>query len=88
MHAYTVNEQQNCRTFSRGRLISKTTFVFFIFTPGFVVTEREQQPIYLTIIYQVTKKANNNRDIRGVFGNKCAGHHNLKTVQIREIMWK
>ncbi len=26
--------------------------------------------------------------IRGVLGNKCAGQHNLKTVQIREIMWK
>jgi hypothetical protein len=22
---------------------------------------------------------------RGVLGNKCAGHHNLKTVQIREV---
>ncbi len=27
-------------------------------------------------------------DIRGVLGNKCAGHHNLKTVQIRDIVWK
>jgi hypothetical protein len=26
--------------------------------------------------------------VRGVLGNKCAGQHNLKTVQIREIMWK
>ncbi len=26
--------------------------------------------------------------ILGVLGNKCAGQHNLKTVQIREIMWK
>ncbi len=26
--------------------------------------------------------------VRGVLGNKCAGPHNLKTVQIREIMWK
>jgi hypothetical protein len=26
--------------------------------------------------------------VRGVLGNKCAGHHNLKTVKIREIMWK
>ncbi len=26
--------------------------------------------------------------IRGVLGNKCAGHHNLKTVKIREIMCK
>jgi hypothetical protein len=26
--------------------------------------------------------------IRGVLGNKCAGHHNLKTVKIREIMLK
>jgi hypothetical protein len=24
--------------------------------------------------------------VRGVLGNKCAGHHNLKTVKIREIM--
>ncbi len=23
-----------------------------------------------------------------VLGNKCAGHHNLKTVKIREIMLK
>jgi hypothetical protein len=23
-----------------------------------------------------------------VLGNKCAGHHNLKTVKIREIVWK
>ncbi len=23
--------------------------------------------------------------VRGVLGNKCAGHHNLKTVKIREI---
>jgi hypothetical protein len=30
MHAYTENEQQNCRTFSRGRLISKTTFVVLL----------------------------------------------------------
>jgi hypothetical protein len=30
----------------------------------------------------------NNLDqhLRGVLGNKCAGHHNLKTVKIREIM--
>ena len=27
-------------------------------------------------------------DIRGVLGNKCAGQHNLKTVGIREMMWK
>ncbi len=27
-------------------------------------------------------------DVRGVLGNKCAGHHDLKTVQIREIMCK
>ncbi len=26
--------------------------------------------------------------VRGVLGNKCAGHHNLKTVQMREIMFK
>jgi hypothetical protein len=26
-------------------------------------------------------------NVRGVLGNKCAGPHNLKTVQIREIMW-
>ncbi len=26
--------------------------------------------------------------VRGVLGNKCAGHHNLKTVKIREIMCK
>jgi hypothetical protein len=26
--------------------------------------------------------------VRGVLGNKCAGQHNLKTVQIREIMLK
>jgi hypothetical protein len=26
--------------------------------------------------------------VRGVLGNKCAGQQNLKTVQIREIMWK
>jgi hypothetical protein len=26
--------------------------------------------------------------IRGVLGNKCAGQHNLKTVQITEIIWK
>jgi hypothetical protein len=24
--------------------------------------------------------------VRGVLGNKCAGHHNLKRVKIREIM--
>jgi hypothetical protein len=24
--------------------------------------------------------------VRGVLGNKCAGHHNLKTVKIREMM--
>jgi hypothetical protein len=23
--------------------------------------------------------------VRGVLGNKCAGQHNLKTVQVREI---
>ncbi len=27
-------------------------------------------------------------NLRGVLGNKCAGHHNLKTVKIREIVWK
>jgi hypothetical protein len=27
-------------------------------------------------------------EVRGVLGNKCAGHHNLKTVKIREIMLK
>ncbi len=26
--------------------------------------------------------------VRGVLGNKCAGHHNLKTVKIRELMCK
>ncbi len=26
--------------------------------------------------------------LRGVLGNKCAGQHNLKTVEIREMMWK
>jgi hypothetical protein len=26
--------------------------------------------------------------VRGVLGNKCAGHHNLKTAKIREIMCK
>ncbi len=26
--------------------------------------------------------------VRGVLGNKRAGHHNLKTVKIREIVWK
>jgi hypothetical protein len=26
--------------------------------------------------------------VQGVLGNKNAGQHNLKTVQIREIMWK
>ncbi len=26
--------------------------------------------------------------VRGVLGNKCAGHHNLKTVKSREIMFK
>ncbi len=24
----------------------------------------------------------------GMLGNKCAGQHNLKTVKVREIMWK
>ncbi len=24
--------------------------------------------------------------IRGVLGNKCAGHHNLKTVHFREVV--
>ncbi len=24
--------------------------------------------------------------VRGVLGNKCAGHHNLKTVKVREMM--
>ncbi len=24
--------------------------------------------------------------VRGVLGNKCAGHHNLKTVKFREMM--
>ena len=28
----------------------------------------------------------NTLNVRGVLGNKCAGHHNLKTVKIREIM--
>ncbi len=35
-----------------------------------------------------TSKALRIEDIRGVLGNKCAGQQNLKTVQIREIMWK
>jgi hypothetical protein len=26
--------------------------------------------------------------VRGVLGNKCAGHHNLKTVEITDIMRK
>ncbi len=26
--------------------------------------------------------------VRGVLGNKCAGQYNLKTLQIRKIMWK
>jgi hypothetical protein len=26
------------------------------------------------------------KNVRGVLGNKCAGQHNLKTVQIREIV--
>jgi hypothetical protein len=28
------------------------------------------------------------QDVRGVLGNKCTGQSNLKTVQVREIMWK
>jgi hypothetical protein len=27
-------------------------------------------------------------NVQGVLGNKCAGQHNLKTVGIREMMWK
>jgi hypothetical protein len=26
--------------------------------------------------------------VQGVLGNKLAGQYNLKTVQIREMMWK
>jgi hypothetical protein len=28
------------------------------------------------------------REVRGVLGNKCAGHHSLKTVKIREMVLK
>ncbi len=27
-------------------------------------------------------------NVRGELGNKCAEHHNLKTVKIRDIVWK
>jgi hypothetical protein len=28
------------------------------------------------------------KSIRGVLGNKCAGQHDLKTVEIKEMVWK
>ncbi len=44
--------------------------------------EKEVQKIEQDNIEEYTQ------NVRGVLGNKCAGPHNLKTVQIREIMWK
>ncbi len=38
------------------------------------------------ILLQQNRPIANRGNIRGVLGNKCAGQHNLKTVQIREIM--
>jgi hypothetical protein len=48
-----------------------------------------------TFLFQYSETSNIDRacdkrspSVRGVLGNKCAGQHNLKAVQIREIMWK
>jgi hypothetical protein len=43
------------------------------------------EPVYYDKLSLVLRGAGT---LRGVLGNKCAGHHNLKTVEIREIMFK
>jgi hypothetical protein len=39
------------------------------------IVSKDAERIYVNIVH-----------VRGVLGNKCAGPHNLKTVQIRDIV--
>ncbi len=47
-----------------------------------------ENPEFLIDIPSSQLSHSNILNVLGVLGNKCAGQHNLKTVQIREIMWK
>ncbi len=47
-----------------------------------------QKPTFQFLLRIVTKEFNLFSHVRGVLGNKCTGHHNLKTIKIREIMCK
>jgi hypothetical protein len=44
--------------------------------------ERLRQFCFSLLIGGDTEQEN----VRGVLGNKCAGHHNITTVKVREIM--
>jgi hypothetical protein len=58
---------------------SHLPFSFFIsFTPPFFLFSFPSHLPFSFLSYP--------SHLRGVLGNKCAGQHNLKTVQIREIM--
>ncbi len=52
--------------------------------PNYPMRPVKVQSVVLPYIQVSSEKG----DIGGVLGNKCAGQHNLKTVQIREIKWK
>ncbi len=55
-----------------------------------VLKRQKNEQIFMFEEFSVRLEASPwySRLVRGVLGNKCAGQHNLKTVQIREIMWK
>jgi hypothetical protein len=49
---------------------------------------RRPSPSFLAFKYFKTFIFGIGPHIRGVLGNKCAGHHNSKTVKMREIVLK
>jgi hypothetical protein len=44
--------------------------------------------LHMFSVFYNSKETFKQTDLRGVLGNKCAGHHNLKRVKIRDIVWK
>ncbi len=53
--------------------------------PSIIKQNYLEKPLFLLFCDFIMTLKN---DVRGVLGNKCAGQSNLKTVQVREIMWK
>jgi hypothetical protein len=64
-------------------ILSTYTFLLMLnkMLKYYLITSLANKYLYLKLTCSFSK-------VRGVLGNKCAGQHNLKTVQIREVMWK